>query len=153
MTPASATKAMTTTPPVTVVCSSMSSLLSAVTMAPSVMGLPVTSVQHDVVLPPLLTLRNSKGVVSLATVPQQQPQSQMPVQAYANYAMGPPQVCFSFRVEPSTIFICVGVCYGVCILVSGALLDAILSYGGSTIGICTIAARCSLPMASICATL
>ena len=39
-----------------------------VTMAPSLMGLPVTSGQHDVVLPPLLTLRNSGGVVDLATV-------------------------------------------------------------------------------------
>ena len=36
-------------------------------------------------------------------VPQQQHLSQMPLQTYANYAMGPPQIGFSFRVEPPTI--------------------------------------------------
>ena len=41
---------MTTTPPVTVVSSGMSSL-SLVTMAPSSMGLPTMLGQHDVVLP------------------------------------------------------------------------------------------------------
>ena len=54
----------------TIVCSSTSSLLSKVTMAPSLMGLPTTSGQHDVVLPPLLTCRNSGHVVGLGTVPQ-----------------------------------------------------------------------------------
>ena len=56
------TMAMTTTPPVTVVCSGMSSLLSVVTMAPSLMELP-TSGQHDVVLPPPLTPRHSRGFI------------------------------------------------------------------------------------------
>ena len=102
MSQASATTARTTTPPVTVVYSSMSSLLSAITMAPSLMGLPVTS-GHEV-LPPPLTLRNSGGIVGLATVLQLQPQSQIPVQAYANYAMGPLQVGFSFVVESPTFF-------------------------------------------------
>ena len=39
-------------------------------------------------------------------------------QAYANYAMGPPQVGFSFRVEPPTIlyFYMIAVCFGVCFL-------------------------------------
>ena len=38
-----------------------------------------------------------RGSVGLFTVLQQQkPQSQMPSQAYANYAMGPPQVSFLF---------------------------------------------------------
>ena len=73
MSQASATTAMTTTPPMTVVCSGMSSLFTTVTMAPSLMGLPVTSGQHDVVLPPLLTLRNSGSVVDPAIVPEQQP--------------------------------------------------------------------------------
>ena len=69
------------------------------------MGLLVTSGQHAIVLPPLLTPRNSGGVVDHATVPHQQPQSQMPLQAYA---MGPPQADFSFRVECPTVlfFIC-----------------------------------------------
>ena len=68
MSQASATMATTTTPPVTVVCSSTLSLLTTVTMAPSLMGLPVTSGQHDVVLPSPLTLWNSRGVVGLANV-------------------------------------------------------------------------------------
>ena len=86
---ASTTMAMTTTTQVTVVCSGMS-YLSMVTMPPSLMGLPVTSVQHDVVLVPSLTPRHSGGVVGLVTVLQQQTPSQMPLQVYANYAMGPP---------------------------------------------------------------
>ena len=80
MSQASTTTVMTITPPVTVVCSGTSSLLSTVTMAPSLMGLPATSGQHDVDLPPLLTTRHSRGVVGLVTVPQQQSQSQMPLQ-------------------------------------------------------------------------
>ena len=45
------TMAMTTTPPVTVVSSGMSSI-SSVTVAPSLMGFPTMLSQHDVVLPP-----------------------------------------------------------------------------------------------------
>ena len=36
-------------------------------------------------------------------MPQQQLPPQMPFQGYANYAMGPPQVGFFFRVEPLTV--------------------------------------------------
>ena len=93
----------TTTPPVTVVSFGMSSL-SSVTMAPSSMELPATLGQYDVVLPPPLTPRCPGGVISLAFVPQQQPPSSMPLQAYANYAMGSPQVGFFFRVEPPNIY-------------------------------------------------
>ena len=112
MCPASATMTMTTTTPMTVVCSSMLSLLTTVTMASSLMGLPVTSGQDDVVLPPSLMQRSSGSVVGLATVPQQQCHSQIPLQAYANHAMGHQQVGFSFKVEPPTIFICIGACSG-----------------------------------------
>ena len=70
---------MTTTPLVTVVCSGTSSLLSMVTMAHSLIGLPATSGQHDVVLLPLLTPRHSGGVVGLTIVPQEQPPSHMPL--------------------------------------------------------------------------
>ena len=105
MTQAPATMALIITIPVTVVCSSTSTHLSTVTVALSLMGLSVTSDQHDVILPPLLTPRNSGGVAGLATVLQQQTQSQMPLQAYADYAMGPLQEGFSFRVEPPTIFL------------------------------------------------
>ena len=61
MSQASASMAMATTPPVTVVCSGTSSLLTTVAMIPSFMGLPATSGQHDVVL---LPLRDLGGVVS-----------------------------------------------------------------------------------------
>ena len=70
MSQASTTMATTTTPLVTAVCSSTSSLLSMVTMAPSLMGLSVTSGHYDVVLPPPLTPRHSGDVVGLGTVPQ-----------------------------------------------------------------------------------
>ena len=80
------------------------------------MGLPATLGQDDVVLLPPQTPRHSGGVVGLATVLQQEPPSQMALHAYANYAMSPPQVGFSFRVEPSAIlYFCIfGVCSGVC---------------------------------------
>ena len=55
------------------------------------------------VLPPSLTLRHPGCVICLASVPQLQPPSLMPLQGYANYAMGSPQVGFFYRVEPPTI--------------------------------------------------
>ena len=96
------TTAMTATPPVTVVSSGLSSV-SSVTVAPSLMGFPV-SLDHCVVVqsPPLMP-RGSGGAIGSASVPQQQPPSSMPPLAYANYAMGSPQVGFFFRVEPPTI--------------------------------------------------
>ena len=122
-------------------------------MAPSPMGLPATLGQHEVVQPPPLMPGGSGGVIGPATVPQQQPPSSLPLLAYANYAMGCPQVGFFFRVEPPTICILyVGVHSGVCFLLSGAKLDALFIYGGSTIRVCTLATLWSLPMAGICAT-
>ena len=85
MSQVSTTVAMTT-PLVTVASSGMPSL-SLVTMAPPLMGLPTMLGQHDVVLPPPLTPRCPGGVLG-----------QIPLQAYANYAMGSPQVGFFFRV-------------------------------------------------------
>ena len=102
MSQVSTTMAMTTTPPVTVVSSGMSSI-SSVTVASSLMGLPTTLGQHDVVLLPSLTPRCSGGVLGIASVPQQQPLSSLPLQAYANYAMGFPQVGLFCRVEPPTV--------------------------------------------------
>ena len=96
------TTAMTTTPLVMVVSSGMSSI-SSVTMAISLMGLPATSGQHEVVLLPPLMLKCPGGVIGLASMPQQQPPSLMPLLAYTNFAMGSPQVGFFFRVEPPTI--------------------------------------------------
>ena len=94
--------ATTTTPPVMVVSSGLSSV-SSVTVAPSLMGLPTTLGQHEVGQPPPLMLRSSGGVIEPASVPQQQPPSSMPLLAYANYAMGSPQVGFFFRVKPPAI--------------------------------------------------
>ena len=71
-------------------------------MVPTLMGLPVTSVQPNVVLLPPLMLSDTGGVVGLMTVPQQQAQSKMPPQAHGSYARGPLQVCFSFRTEAPT---------------------------------------------------
>ena len=85
------TMAMTTTPPVMVVSSGMSSI-SSVTMAPPFMGLIATLGKHEVVLPPPLMPRCPGGVIGLASVSQQQPPSLMPLLAYANYAMGSPHV-------------------------------------------------------------
>ena len=98
------------------------------------MGLPATLGQHDVVLPPSLSLRNTRGLVGLTTVLQQQPQSHMPPHVFANYAMGTLQVSFFFRVElPTHLLIYVCVCYGVYYLLSGSILDAIFTNKGSTV--------------------
>ena len=95
----------TTTQPVTVVCSGSLLITTTVTLAPTSVGL-TTSDEHDVVLLPKLIPRDPvRGSVGLITLPQQpQPKSQMPSQAYATYAVGPLQVCFSFRFEPPSSF-------------------------------------------------
>ena len=96
------TTALTTTPPVTVVSSGLTSM-SSMTMAPSLTGFPVCLDLHGMVPLPPLMLRGSGGVLGSFSVPQQQTPSSMPAPAYANYAMGSPQVGFFFRVEPPTI--------------------------------------------------
>ena len=83
------TTALTTTPPITVV----SSGLSSVSLAPSLTGFPVS---HGVVPPPPLMPRSSGGVFGSVSVPQQQIPSSVPPLANANYAMGSPQVGFFF---------------------------------------------------------
>ena len=94
--------ATTTTPPVMVISSGLS-LVSSVTVAPSLTGFPVSLDQCGVVQPPPLMLQGSGGVIGSASVPQQQHPSLMPLLAYANCAMGSPQVGFFFRVEPHTV--------------------------------------------------
>ena len=64
------TTVTTTTPHVTHVYCSTSSLTVTVTMCPTLLGIPATSVQHDVFLPQLLMLRDTRGVVGLTSVPQ-----------------------------------------------------------------------------------
>ena len=104
------TMALTTTPPVTVVSSGLSSV-SSVTVAPSLTGFPVSLDQHGMVPPPPLMLRGSGGVLGSVSVPQQQIPSSMPPLAYAIYAMGSPKVGFFFRVEPPTILYLIYVWY------------------------------------------
>ena len=87
----------TTTPPVTFVYSSASTKTTTVTMAPTSLGQTAALYQHDVLPSPLILRDTIRGLVGLATVLQQHPQSQMPSQAYANYAMGPPKVSFLFQ--------------------------------------------------------
>ena len=76
-------------------------------MAPTSMGLAVALGLYDVALPLSLILKNTiRDVVGLTTVPQQQPQSQIPSQAYAKYAMGIPKgTSFFSRVESPTDFL------------------------------------------------
>ena len=80
-----------TTPPVTVVYSGALLITTTVKLAPTSVG-QTTSGQHDVVLLPQLILRDTvRASVGLTTLDQQQqPQSLMPHQACANYALGPP---------------------------------------------------------------
>ena len=63
--------------------------------------------QHDVALSPQLILRETmRASIFLATVlPKQQPQSHMPSKAYANFALGPPQVNFLFQTRTSHDFL------------------------------------------------
>ena len=89
----------TTSPPVTVVCSGVLATAMTVKIAPIPVRLGAALGQHDVVLPQLLITRDiTRVVVHLTTLLQQQPQSQMPSQAYTNYAyaMSPPYVNFLF---------------------------------------------------------
>ena len=68
----------------TVVCSGTSSITMTVTKTPTTVG-QATMVQHDVVLPPHLIQRDIIRIsVGLSVLQQQQLQSQMPSQAYAN---------------------------------------------------------------------
>ena len=97
----------TTTSHVTVVCSSASTTTMTVIVAPTSMGLPVASGQHDVnLLPPLIPRDTINGIAGLTTVLQQQLWSQIPSQDYASYSVGASQVTFFFRTEPPTDILC-----------------------------------------------
>ena len=77
--------ATTTTLPLTM-CSNAYFVTSLVMRPPS-RSTSISSI--GVVLPPPLIPWDTRGVIGLATVLQQLPQSQMPFQAYVDYAMGP----------------------------------------------------------------
>ena len=110
--------------------------------------------QHNVVLLPLLIPRCFGGVIGLATVSQQQPPSLKPLQAYANYAMGSPQVGFIFRVEPPTILYII---YLLSFLVSVFYFQVpcwmpYSPIGLNPLGFASLQPLMSLPVAGICAT-
>ena len=108
--------------------------------------------QYDVVLPPPLTPRSFGSVLGQASVPQQQPPSSVPLQAYANYAMGSPQVGFFFRVETQPFCILYVWCLFWCVHSTFRChAGCHICPWGSTVGVCTIATPWSLPMAGICA--
>ena len=92
----------TTNPPVTGV---LWSITKMVTLAPTFVD-HIRLGQEDVFLPPQLILWDTmRGSTCLITLPQQQqPQSQMPSRAYANYATNPLPVSFSFRAAPPNNF-------------------------------------------------
>ena len=84
-------------PPVTVV-SSASTITVAITIALPYMRLAAALSQHDVVLPATTDpMGYNKGWVSLTIMLQEQPQSQMPSQVYASYAMDPHQMRLLFQ--------------------------------------------------------
>ena len=101
------TMTTSTSPPVTVGCCGASFITVMVMLVPTSVG-QIKSGQHGVVLPPQLILRDTlMGFACFTNLLQHQPpQSQMPSQVYANYAMGPLQVRFSFRAEPSLGLLC-----------------------------------------------
>ena len=144
---------MTTIPPVMVVPSWMSSV-SSVTVAPSLTGLPATLGQHEVVLPSPMMPRGSGGIIGSASVPQQ-------ATSIFDASSGLCQLCYGFSTgrflfqswaSHHVVHYMFGFHSGVCFLLSGAKLDAIFTYGCSTIRVFTIATLWGLPMAGICAT-
>ena len=125
----STTMTITTTPPVTVVSSGMSSI-SSVAIAPSLMGLPATLGQHDVVLPPPLTESWSCYwpcfCVTAAT-------------SIFDASSGLCQLCHGFStgkfLEPPTVLyiICLVSVHVSAFYFLGAILDYIFTPGDSTI--------------------
>ena len=144
----------TSAPPVTVVWSKASPITTTVTMTLTSVGL-AELYQHDVVLPPLLILKDTlRCSISLTFVlQQQQPQSQMPSQAYANYVVGPSWVSFLFQSQPPTDSLWLGACYNVCFLPSDSNVTAVLTYGALTARVCNATILWSISMVSIYASL
>ena len=123
----------TTTPSMTIVCSGALLITMMVTLASTSVG-KITWGQQDVSLPPQLILRDTlRCSAGLTNMLQQHPESQMPSQGYANYAMGPQQVGYYFTVKPANDFLCY--VFGVCFMLSGSNVAAAFIYGGSAIGV------------------
>ena len=148
--------ATTTTTLLAAVCSMALPITTIVTRAPTSVGLAASG-QHDGVLPPQLMMRHKmRSSVGLTTVlQQQQPPSQMPPQAYSNYAMGPPHVNVLFEAWAFHKFIVlyVGAWNSVCFLLSGSHVAAMLTSGGSDTGVCNATTLWSIPFIGICTSL
>ena len=121
---------------------------------PSLFGLPAMLGQCDVVLPPLLTPWCPGGGIGLASVPQQQPPpSLMPLQSYANYAIGSLQVGSLSELSFHLFCILYVWCLFWCLLSTFRCHAGCHFHpGGSTIEVCTTATPWSLLMLGICAT-
>ena len=78
-------------------CSSASITATTVTLSPLSMLAAAWGQHHAVLLSPLILRNTIIYVVGFAIVPKQQPQSHIPSQAYANYAMGPFSGNFLFQ--------------------------------------------------------
>ena len=147
------TMAMTTTPRFMVVSSSLSSV-SSVTIAPSLTR--VSSKLGSVWSGSTTTLYAERlwrcyWLCLCATA----------ANSIFDASSGLFQLCYGFSTgrflfqssaSQSFVYYMFGVHSGVCFLFLGAELDAIFTYGGSTIRVCTFATLWSLPMAGICAT-
>ena len=146
------TTAPTTTHPITVVSSGLSSV-SSVSVAPSLTGFPVS---HGVVPPPHLDTEELWRCFWLCFCAAA-------ADSIFNAFSGLCQLCYGFftgrffsffRVEPPTVLYLIYVwCLFWCLLfILGAKLDAVFTYGGSTVRVCTLVTLWSVPMAGICAT-
>ena len=89
-----------------------------------------------------------RDFAGFTTMPQQQPpQSQMPSQAYPNYAISPPHVSFVFQNWASHWFMLyVGFYYGVSFLLSGSHVAAMFTSWGSNSRVCIIVTLRSIPL-------
>ena len=144
------TTAPTTTPPITVVSSGLSSV-SSVSVAPSLTGFPVS---HGVV-PTTLDAKELWRCFWLCFYAAA-------VDSIFNASSGLCQLCYGFStgrfflfselsLPPFVSYICW--CLFWCLLfILGAKLDAVFTYGGSTVRVCILATLWSVPMAGICAT-
>ena len=109
---------------------------------------------QEMVLQPHLILRDTmRGAANLTNMPQQQcPQTQIPSQAYVNYAMGLLQVGFSFRVEAPKNFLFHVLMTVLVFMLSCSYVVAVFTYGGSTVVVCNTATLWSLPLTGIFAS-
>ena len=110
-------------------------------------------VSMNVVLLSQLILRKTvRGCVGLTTMlQQQQPQSQMPSQAYTNNASGSPWYIsvLEFSLPPVPYVMCWCELWW---LLSGFCVAAVFTSGGSTVGVCDTASFLSILLADISAS-